>query len=103
MCPYISIRIIPKHVPMFLCIFTCTHIRQIVIYSHQKGRDSMAMSDAQKKANKKYLDSMAEIKIRLKPEEKARWAEAAEAQGKSLQRLIIDAVEAAITEKEPEA
>ena len=53
----------------------------------------MAMSEARKKANKKYLDSMAEIKIRLKPEEKARWAEAAEAQGKSLQRFIIDLAE----------
>lgn len=57
----------------------------------------MAMSDAQKKANKKYLDSMAEIKVRLKPEDKARWTQAAEAQGKSLQRFIIDAVEAAVS------
>ena len=63
----------------------------------------MGASEAQKKATKKYLGSMAEIKIRLKPEEKARWAEAAEAQCKSLQRFIIDAVEAAIREKEPEA
>lgn len=53
----------------------------------------MAMSEAKKQANKKYLDSMAEIKIRLKPEDKARWAEAAELQGKSLQRFIIDLVE----------
>lgn len=53
----------------------------------------MGASEAQKKATKKYLDSMAEIKIRLKPEDKARWAEAAELQGKSLQRFIIDLVE----------
>lgn len=63
----------------------------------------MGTSDAQKKATKKYLSSMAELKVRIRPEEKSRWAEAAEAQGKSLQRFIIDTVEAAIREKEPEA
>ena len=57
----------------------------------------MAMSEAQKKANKKYLDSMAEIKVRLKPEDKARLAEAAEAQGKSMQRFILDAIEDAVS------
>ena len=63
----------------------------------------MAMSEAQKKATKKYLNSMAEIKIRIRPEEKASWSAAAEERGKSLQRFIIDSVEAAIEAKEPEA
>ena len=61
----------------------------------------MGASEAQKKATKKYLGSMAEIKIRLKPEDKTRLAEAAEAQGKSMQRFILDAIEDAIN-KYPE-
>lgn len=62
----------------------------------------MGTSDAQKRATKKYLGSMSEIKVRIRPDEKARWADAAEECGKSMQRFIIDAVESAIREKEPD-
>lgn len=61
----------------------------------------MSISDAKKRANKKYLASQAEIKLRIPPEVKDRWRAAAEARGLSLQKFIIDSVESAI-KKGPE-
>lgn len=67
-------------------------------------------TEAQKKASIKYLSEKTDdIRIRVPKEDgtKARWAAAAEAAGKSLQRYIIDAVEAAVAgsddAKKPEA
>jgi predicted DNA binding CopG/RHH family protein len=56
-------------------------------------------TDAQKRAAKKYLSKMDELKIRMAPGTKDRWRDAAEARGLSLQRFIIDAVEAAIRQE----
>lgn len=66
-------------------------------------------TEAQKNATIKYLSEKTDdIRIRVpKDGTKARWAAAAEAEGKSLQRYIIDAVEAAVSgsedAKKPEA
>ena len=56
----------------------------------------MAVSEAQKKATKKYLDGLDEIRVRAKEGTKARWKAAAEAQGKSLNQFIVDTVEMAV-------
>lgn len=60
-------------------------------------------TEAQKKASIKYLSEKTDdIRIRVPKEDgtKARWAAAAEAAGKSLQRYIIDAVGAAVAGSE---
>ena len=55
----------------------------------------MTVSKAQQKAVAKYMaNNYDEIKIRPPKGSKERWQEAAAAQGKSLQRFIIDLVEA---------
>ena len=60
----------------------------------------MAMSEAKKKANQKHLqEKLDEIKLRPPKGTKERWSAAAAASGKSLQRFIIDVVEAAVVEK----
>lgn len=56
----------------------------------------MAASDAQKRATKKYISGLDEFKIRAEAGTKDRWKAAADARGISLQRFIIEAVEAAI-------
>lgn len=56
----------------------------------------MAVSEAQKKATKKYLEGLDEIRVRAKEGTKARWKAAAEAQGKSLNQFIVDTVEMAV-------
>ena len=54
-------------------------------------------TDAQKKASIKYLkEKTDDVRVRVPKGTKARWQDAAEAEGKSLQRFIIDAVEAAV-------
>lgn len=51
-------------------------------------------TEAQKSAIVKYLkEKTDDVRIRVPKGTKARWAEAAAAQGKSLQRFIIDLVE----------
>ena len=56
-------------------------------------------TEAQKAASIKYLkEKTDDIRVRAQKGTKDRWREAAEAQGKSLQQFIIDAVEAAIKE-----
>lgn len=56
----------------------------------------MAISKAQQKATAKYVaENYDRIEIKPLKGTKARWTALAEAQGKSLQRYIIDAVEAA--------
>ena len=56
----------------------------------------MAISKAQQKATAKYVaENYDRIEENPPKGSKARWAALAEAQGKSLQRYIIDAVEAA--------
>ena len=56
----------------------------------------MPVSEAQKKATKKYLDGLDEIRIRAKDGTKARWKAAAEERGQSLNQFIVDIVEAGI-------
>lgn len=51
-------------------------------------------TEAQKNASLKYMkEKTDDIRIRVPKGTKARWASAAEAHGKSLQRFIIDLVE----------
>lgn len=51
-------------------------------------------TEAQKNASLKYMkEKTDDIRIRVPKGTKARWASVAEAQGKSLQRFIIDLVE----------
>ena len=51
-------------------------------------------TEAQKRATAKYhAEKLDDIRIRVPKGTKERWRSKAEAQGKSLQRLIIDAVE----------
>lgn len=59
----------------------------------------MAISKAQQRATAKYVKENYD-RIEIKPQQgtKARWTAAAEAEGKSLQRFIIDAVEASLAE-----
>lgn len=66
----------------------------------------MALSEARKKANKTYQEKLDQLTIRPPKGTKARWTAAAAAQGKSLQRFIIDTVDAAVEStnaKKPEA
>lgn len=58
-------------------------------------------TEAQKRATEKYLkDKTDDVRVRVPKGTKARWTAAAGASGKSLQRFIIDAVEAAIRASE---
>lgn len=51
-------------------------------------------TEAQKRAAEKYLSEKTEdVRLRVPKGTKDRWRAKAEAQGKSLQRFIIDAVE----------
>lgn len=51
-------------------------------------------TEAQKNASLKYMkEKTDDIRVRVPKGTKARWAAAAESQGKSLQRFIIDLVE----------
>lgn len=60
----------------------------------------MAVSDKQKEYAKKHQqEKLDEIKVRPQKGTKDRWRAAAEAEGKSLQQFIIDAVEAAVAEQ----
>lgn len=61
----------------------------------------MAVSEAQKKATKKYLEGLDEIRVRAKEGTKARWKATAEGQGKSLNQFIVDTVEAAVDGHKP--
>lgn len=56
----------------------------------------MAVSEKQKAYAKKYLEKLDEIKVRAPEGTKDRWKEAAAARDKSLNQLIVDAVEAEI-------
>lgn len=59
----------------------------------------MQVSDKQKAYSRKHIqEKLDEIKIRPPKGTKDRWATAAAAEGKSLQRFIIDTVEAAVGE-----
>lgn len=60
----------------------------------------MSISDARKRANQKYISGLDEIKVRPPKGTKDRWRAAAEADGLSMQQFIINAVEAAISNKE---
>lgn len=60
-------------------------------------------TQAQKEATIRYLkDKTDSIQIRVPSGTKARWKEAADARGTSMQRLIFETVERAISNK-PEA
>ena len=50
-------------------------------------------TEAQKKATKKYLDTLKEIRFRVKPEEYAHFEEVAKAAGyTSMRQFYIDAI-----------
>lgn len=53
-------------------------------------------TEAKRKANSKYISSQDNITIRTPKGTKDRWKEAAAARDKSLNQLIVDAVEAEI-------
>ena len=53
-------------------------------------------TEAQKKANEKYLSKFSEIKIRILPEFKKQIEETAQKQGMSVQAFVIDSVKQAI-------
>lgn len=51
-------------------------------------------TEAQKRAAEKYLsEKLEDVRLRVPKGTKERWRAKAEAQGKSLQRMIIDAAE----------
>ena len=50
----------------------------------------MSYTEAQKRANKKYLDKLAEIRIRMLPEEKKEIERMALLEGKSVNQYIKD-------------
>lgn len=50
--------------------------------------------------NKRYIEKLDDIKVRPPKGTKERWRAEAEARGKSLQRFVIDAVEAEIKNSE---
>ena len=56
----------------------------------------MAVSEKQKAYAKKYLKKLDEIKVRVPEGTKDRWKQAAADRDKSLNQLIVDAVEAEI-------
>ena len=59
----------------------------------------MATSEAKKRGNQKYIsEKLDEIKIRPPKGTKDRWKVCADARSMSLQKLIIEAVEAHIRE-----
>ena len=53
-------------------------------------------TEAQKKANEKYLSKFSEIKIRILPEFKKQIEETAQKKGMSVQAFVIDSVKQAI-------
>lgn len=53
----------------------------------------MALSDTQRKANDKYLKTLANVSFRVKPEQAQRYKDAAAAAGKSLRAYILEALE----------
>ena len=59
----------------------------------------MAYNDAQKKATEKYLKSLKNIGIRVKPEDYARYSAAASASGMSLRAFVLEAVEEKIAKQ----
>jgi len=68
-------------------------------YNKDEGGGSMGSkyTDAQKRATQKYLaDKTDNIQLRAPKGTRDRWRAAAEAEGVSLTRFIMDAVEAAV-------
>lgn len=59
----------------------------------------MPVSEKQKAYAKKYLDKLDEIKIRVPAGTKNSWKAAAADRGKSLNQLIVDAVETEIAKE----
>ena len=58
----------------------------------------MPMSDAKRRANDRYISTQDDIKVRVPKGTREEWKAIAAAQGKSLQRYIIDAVERQIAQ-----
>lgn len=48
---------------------------------------------ARKKANKKYMDTLSEIRVRVPKDEKKRYTDAARAAGMSLNRFMLTAAD----------
>lgn len=72
------------HVPM--CLHLC--------YYNKKECDTMTKGYEQRKeANKKYLSTLDEIRIRVPKGKKEEYKAKAEAKGKSLNQYIIDCIE----------
>lgn len=53
-------------------------------------------AEKQREYVRRYLNKFSDVKVRISAETKEQWRTAAEARGKSLQRFVIDAVEAEI-------
>ena len=56
--------------------------------------------EQRKAANARYLATQDDVRVRVPKGTKARWAAAAEREGLSLQRYVINAVEAAVAATE---
>ena len=64
--------------------------------SSVKGSRTMALSEAQANANKKYHEKFDDIKVRVPKGKRQEWQEHASKQGESLNGFIIRAVSEAI-------
>jgi predicted HicB family RNase H-like nuclease len=59
----------------------------------------MAYNEAQKRATEKYLKSLKNLSIRIKPEDYERYTSAAEAAGMSLRAFVLEALEEKIAKQ----
>ena len=55
-------------------------------------------TEAKRKANSRYISSLDNITVRVPKGTKERWRAAAVAAGKSLNQMIVDAVEAELSQ-----
>ena len=62
----------------------------------------MSLTDSQKRATAKYFSKLDDIRLRVPKGTKARWRDAADAEGKSLTQFIIDCVDAHTPPDAPE-
>lgn len=82
---------------MFYAKYTCTH---------DSKRDILLLGDymatkAHLEGNKRYLETQEDIKIRVPKGQRERLKQAADQEGKSLNRYILDAIEEHEAKKKP--
>lgn len=96
MYPCISIGILSKYVPMYLCAFTYGHVICDMISLVTKEGDFVA-TDAKRKANRKYLGTLDEIRVRVKQDgTKEKITAHATARGESVNAFIVRAIREAM-------